>query len=677
LAVIQYHCFFLAAKFIAHPTGSPLHMAKIIVKQGPGVGQSIPLVQHQVTLGRTDECDVMIADANVSRRHAMIIQLGSSTAIMDLGSSNGTFVNGTPISRCFLSDGDEVRLGDTVLVFSEAMAQEESPSVGAEPLATESAMAGAVGSSSDHTTMMASLPDDQNIESLKDIYLKLKSIYSTSAAIAQARDRKGIFECVSRAAVLTARAGRVLMMEPDPSAKWRRTLAHNSSRVTEKQAQADPPHSLLQQAATQRRFSIGDSGESVAFPIAPNTGEGAVLYLDFPTGTQGFTKEELDWLRAVAALALTRVEQIEQFKDLRSENTHLRRTLDEDLSVVARDTRMREILSVTQRVAATNSTVLVTGESGTGKELIARSIHRFSTRGNKPIVAVNCAALPESLLESELFGHEKGAFTGAVERRAGKFEQADGGTLFLDEIGDISQTAQAKILRALQEGEITRVGGSRTIRVDVRLIAATNKELLEEVKAGRFREDLYFRLKVIEITVPPLRERPEDVEALAEHFLRILLQRIPSPVRSLAPETIQCLRAYHFPGNVRELRNIIERGIVFANGEQLLRENLPPEVQRAGVLHSSTPGGLISAAAEGTGNPFVDAQGIPLSLSQVERLHIEMVLRHTKGNKVKAAQLLGISRTTLYEKLRQDPSTATDPEEAETGTESEGIIPSP
>jgi DNA-binding NtrC family response regulator len=266
---------------------------------------------------------------------------------------------------------------------------------------------------------------------------------------------------------------------------------------------------------------------------------------------------------------------------------------------------------------------------------------------------VNCAALPETLLESELFGHEKGAFTGAVERRLGKFEQANGGTLFLDEIGDISFAAQSKLLRALQEGEITRVGGSRTIRVDVRVIAATNKDLLEEVKAGRFREDLYFRLKVIEITIPPLRERPDDIIALSEHFLRVLRQRIPTPVKSFAPETLEILKAYPYPGNVRELRNIIERGIVFANGEQMVRENLPSDVLRTVDLlqpASNRPGG---GASDQTGPAYLDPNGVPLALDKVERIHIEHTLKFTRGNKVKAASLLGISRTTLYEKIRQ------------------------
>jgi DNA-binding NtrC family response regulator/pSer/pThr/pTyr-binding forkhead associated (FHA) protein len=639
-------------------------MPKLIVKQGPATGQEIPLTQTQTTLGRIEDCDVVIADQNISRRHAMLVQLGQSTAIMDLGSSNGTFVNLTPISRCFLADGDEIRLGDSVLVFSEALLSEESQASADGRSGSTGFMAkSSSGTGSDQapvppigpremTTAMPSLTDDRSTEALKDIYLKLKSLYNTLEEMVQAKDRKAVFDTMARAAVVSTGARRVLLLEPDGKGLWRRTHAHTSTRITERQASVDPDPTVLQQASAQRRLVQGAGCQALAFPAGPPGGDGSVFYADIPEEGQRFTKDEIDWFRAATTHACGRVEQIEQVRSLRSENQHLRRTLDEDLSVVVRDTRMRDIFAVTQRVAATDSTVLVTGESGTGKELIARSIHRFSPRGSKPIVAVNCAALPETLLESELFGHEKGAFTGAVERRPGKFEQADGGTLFLDEIGDISLAAQSKLLRALQEGEITRVGGNRTIRVDVRVIAATNKDLHEEVRGGRFREDLLFRLKVIEITIPPLRERPEDILALSEHFLRTLRQRIPTPVKSFAPETIETLRAYPYPGNVRELRNIIERGIVFANGEQLVRENLPSDVLRATALLQPSTGGH-GSMAEPTVSGYLDPNGVPLPLEQVERLHIEHTMRFARGNKVKSASLLGISRTTLYEKIRQ------------------------
>ena len=240
----------------------------------------------------------------------------------------------------------------------------------------------------------------------------------------------------------------------------------------------------------------------MAVPLQRGRRLAALIYVDNPSSQEPLSKNDLDFIATLGLQVSVRLNQFEQVQQLRQENVQLRRRVDEDFVIVVQNERMRQIMAVTERVAESDSTVMITGESGTGKELIARSIHRFSRRGAKTLVTVNCAALPDTLLESELFGHEKGAFTGAVERHIGKFELADGGTLFLDEIGDISAPAQAKILRAIQEGEIQRIGGNKTIKVDVRLIVATNKDLREEVRAGNFREDLFFRIKVIEIDLP-------------------------------------------------------------------------------------------------------------------------------------------------------------------------------
>jgi len=340
----------------------------------------------------------------------------------------------------------------------------------------------------------------------------------------------------------------------------------------------------------------------------------------------------------------------------------LRRSLDEDFAVIVQNEKMKQIMAVAARVADSGSTVLISGESGTGKEMIAKTIHKFSRRGGKPWVAVNCAALPETLLESELFGHEKGAFTGAMDRRVGKFELADGGTLFLDEIGDISASAQAKLLRVLQEGELQRVGGNKVVKVDVRLVTATNKSLAEEVKKGTFRQDLFFRLRVIEISLPPLRERPDDIPALAEFFFKQLRQKLNTPAKRISADTMKVLCAYPFPGNVRELRNVIERGLVFAFGDELLPEHLPLEVLQphlgGGLLpmdQASAPGaaGGESSVYSSDRLSALDSGQMPVSLSEMEKRHIQYVLKFVKNNKLKAAQLLGISRTTLYEKLKQ------------------------
>jgi two-component system, NtrC family, nitrogen regulation response regulator NtrX len=313
--------------------------------------------------------------------------------------------------------------------------------------------------------------------------------------------------------------------------------------------------------------------------------------------------------------------------------------------------RIREQI---QKVAATGVRVLITGESGTGKELIARAVHRASKRSNGPFVKVNCAAIPAELIESELFGHERGAFSGAIQKKRGRFELADGGTLFLDEIGDMSLEAQAKVLRALQTGEIMRVGGERVFHVDVRVIAATNKDLEEEVKTGGFREDLFFRLSVVPIKAPPLRERGPDVlllmGAFLEHFAR---EHAVSPVPSLSPEVGEALLRYSWPGNVRELRNLAERLVILA-GDPVRMEDLPPQI--AGTEGRSTPPSLAPHSDQASG--VIDlGRYSSLTLRElreaVERDYILRKLEDTGWNVTRAAEALGIERTNLHKKLKQ------------------------
>ena len=291
--------------------------------------------------------------------------------------------------------------------------------------------------------------------------------------------------------------------------------------------------------------------------------------------------------------------------------------------------------------------MLVEGESGTGKELVARAIHTHSPRAGAPFVPVNCTALTESLLESELFGHARGAFTGAVSAKRGLFETANGGTLFLDEIGDMGPKMQAQLLRTLQDGEVRPVGGSEPIRVDVRLVCATNKDLDEEVKAGRFREDLYFRINVVTVHLPPLRERREDIPILVAHFLAKLARRERRSAATLSPEALKLLNAYSWPGNVRELENAIERAVAVAKGNVVLPSDLPPEV-------GGGAGTLAAAAAGGTG-PGGDGGIIAdrPSLAELERRYIQLVLPESGGNKKKAAEKLGIDRRTLYRALER------------------------
>jgi len=291
---------------------------------------------------------------------------------------------------------------------------------------------------------------------------------------------------------------------------------------------------------------------------------------------------------------------------------------------------MQRVIEVIKVVAKSNATVLITGESGTGKELVARAIHSQSHRRNKPFVAVSCAALPESLLESELFGHEKGAFTGAYAQKKGKFEFANGGTLFLDEVGEMSANIQVHLLRVLEEKEFTRVGGNEPIRVDVRVLSATNKDLRKAIEKQEFREDLYYRLNVVNIELPPLRERREDVPLLAEHFLNKFAMENQKEVTGFSPEAMELVLDYDWPGNVRELENAIERAVILAKDSIITITDLPKE--NLSLAYSTTP---------------------RKNLKEVEKGHILNTLRETGENYSEAARILGISRMTLYNKAKE------------------------
>jgi len=303
--------------------------------------------------------------------------------------------------------------------------------------------------------------------------------------------------------------------------------------------------------------------------------------------------------------------------------------------IVGHSVALRSVLNVANQAAPSSATVLILGESGTGKELIARYIHSRSSRASAPFVAVNCAAIPETILEAELFGHERGAFTGAVARKEGRFAKARGGTLFLDEIGELSPSVQVKILRVLQEGEYEPVGGN-TVQADVRIVAATNRDLAAEVEAGRFREDLYYRLDVISVTAPPLRARREDIPLLVDHFLGIYCKKNGRARLSVEPEVMQRLVDYSWPGNVRELENVMERAAVLCRSDVLTLQDLPEQVRRAEVS-SEDPA------------PLVFSIGTPLA--EVEQRLIRETLRYTNGDKSLAAQLLGISTRTIYRKV--------------------------
>ena len=362
--------------------------------------------------------------------------------------------------------------------------------------------------------------------------------------------------------------------------------------------------------------------------------------------TKPFDVPKLQELVANALSAARAMKQVVSYEPLLEQE-------DYDLGIIGQSPAMQEVFKTIGQLAASDATVLITGESGTGKELVARAIYSHSERSRQPFLAINCAAIPENLLESELFGHEKGAFTGAQSQRIGKFEQCDGGTLFLDEIGDMTAQTQTKILRVLQDGTFERVGGNAPVKANVRVIAATNKQLEQAVSDGEFREDLFYRLNVVRIQLPSLRERPGDIPALVNYFLAKNSPNHAQP-RTIQPEALTRLQAHPWPGNVRELENAVQRALVLAKGDAILPEDLPPEV-------SQSPTEAVTGSVEGE-----DLAGLAARLFRWARAHPNLkiipavereliinALKETSGNQVQAAKLLGITRATLRKRIEK------------------------
>ncbi len=418
------------------------------------------------------------------------------------------------------------------------------------------------------------------------------------------------------------------------------TLAHNGLEAVERVKQtpfdlvlSDVRMSEMDGIAALKAIKAYNPAIPILIMTAYSNVESAVEAIK--SGAYDYLTKPLDF----DMLRLT-IERVLEHARLKTENQDLKQrlTLDRE-NMIGRSPQMRRLMDMIATIAPSEATVLICGESGTGKELIARSVHANSARKDRPLVTVNCAALSESLLESELFGHEKGAFTGADKRREGRFMEADKGTLFLDEIGEMSLLMQAKLLRAIQEREIQRVGSNQTLNVDVRLIAATNRDLKAEVDAGRFRQDLYYRLNVVTIDSPPLRERTEDIPVLAMYFMEKFAARNRKTVKGFTPQAMDMLLKYSWPGNVRELENAVERAVILLSGDYISERELPLSINQ---FLETAPNGLER-------DPNAPIQ--PLEL--VEKEAILTALEKTGGNKTEAARQLGITRKTLLAKLQK------------------------
>jgi Nif-specific regulatory protein len=406
--------------------------------------------------------------------------------------------------------------------------------------------------------------------------------------------------------------------------------------------------SVADDASLQSLHSAG-AQSALAAPLTTSVEVFGAVYLETTDGAAGFDSDHLQLVTAISNLAAVALDTAHYVERLNNETKRLQDELNFDRAMIGESAPMKEVRSFIAKVAPTDSTVLIRGESGTGKEMVARAIHLNSPRAKRPFIAINCAALPESLIESELFGHEKGAFTGAIAQKKGKFEFAEGGTIFLDEIGELAPKLQAKLLRVLQEGEFERVGGTRPIKLNARLIAATNKNLEAAIQSREFREDLFFRLNVLMLTMPPLRLRREDIPLLADYFVTKYAAKCQRRIKGLTAAARSCLERYDWPGNVRELESAIQRAVVMSATEFIMPEDLPDD-----VLESETTG------ADAPNNQEEIAEPAPISLApkyhdavrEAKKEIIVNAIEQASGNYVEAAKLLGLHPNNLYRLIR-------------------------
>ena len=594
-----------------------------------------------VVIGRETAATLCLGDASVSRRHSQIEKEEDKFVILDLDSLNGTFINDVPVKRRTLQHGDRVRIGDSQFLF--LLHEGEVPSKSSEIHFDD----GQIVSGS---TLQVRFNDALYLMA-RDLSALMKVSTTINAIRGMEELQKTLLELLFE--VVPAERGAILLTDgtsrgeevefvsvfgldrkrgPDESIKVSRTLTKWVFQHGEAL--------LISNQAEEKGFESADSlivdrpRSVLCVPLIMLDRTLGVIYLDTKEPDTLFDKDHLQLVSAIAAITAVAIENARHIEWLVSENQRLIADFNIEHNMVGESQSMREVLQFISKVAPTDSTVLLSGESGTGKELAARAIHQNSKRANKPFMAVNCAALAESLLESELFGHEKGSFTGALVQKKGRLEIADGGTVFLDEIGELSPALQVKLLRVLQEREFERVGGTRTIKVDIRLITATNKDLEEAVNQGTFRQDLYYRLNVVSLEMPPLRNRQEDILLLANYFAAKYGEKCNRRVTGIAAEAQARLIGYDWPGNVRELENAIERAVVLGTTDRILLEDLPES-----ILESEPP-----AAAPAT--KYHEA------VTQTKKQLILNAMEQAKGSYTEAAKLLGVHPNYLHRLVR-------------------------
>jgi Nif-specific regulatory protein len=603
---------------------------------GATKGRTWLLGSDVVVVGRGADCQIAIDDSLVSRKHCEIVSTDGGLLVRDLGSGNATLVNGRPVTESPLRPGDELAIGRTVLlvtISAEAMVSPRDTLAPSEPSTVQLAgeQSAMLGDKTAALIAMAYPNSVEDLAALYDIGRKCSRVLTVSELM------KTIFEELRTR--FTPSAAWIARLRPGTSELFFYTRASCTTGDIVK-----PPLDVERKAQKAMLKPGGivvpifnkdfDERRMATLLIAPmGLGEQRIgaLLARCEASERQYGEHDLRLLLSIANTVAPYFRATEHVELLRRDNQRLRALTRASKTLMGSSRAIRQVRNLISNAARSELPILIQGETGTGKELAAIMVHESSARSNGPLVTVNCAAIPAQLLESELFGYEKGAFTGAVDSKTGRLEEADGGTLFLDEIGDLSLENQAKLLRAIESGTFTRLGGNRETHVSIRVVAASNKRLDDLVKQNLFRADLYHRLNGLEVLMPPLRDRPSDIPILAEYFLKTSLDRAKRPIVGFSDDAIEYLRARRWPGNVRELRNFVERAVALARSERI----------DIAVLETCAL----------SGGRDIDVPMV--SLAEVEKRHIVNVLQQSGGNIRDAAKSLGIGRSTLYNKIAE------------------------
>ena len=617
---------------------------KLLALSGP-LGKSEFRFPAPLSIGRGSSNLICIDDPAVSALHCQIARQNESFLLTDLETASGTYVNGIPIKQRLLSPGDQIAVGNSVFLFQvEGVAAPISPvQLDDTSLASDKEQQLRPNELVYlHPESLAALPQSARLDRALSTLLKI------STAIGSIRDaeslqwqllgmifdvipaeRGAILLCDDSAAEVSSPVAWDRVSGPDQPVHVSRSLVRrvitDGIAILDNEGRNIEPHSDGQAAAVRSLLCV---------PLVVADRVSGIMYLDSANPNAAFTKDDLQLLAAIAGLAAIAIENARQFERLGSENQRLRAEISLQHDMVGHSPRMHQVYQFIEKVAPSDSTVLIHGESGTGKELAARAIHKNSPRKDQPFMALNCAALTETLLESELFGHEKGSFTSAICQKKGLLEVAEGGSVFLDEVGELSLTLQAKLLRVLQEREFVRVGGTRSIKLNVRFLAATNKDLQKAVAGGGFRADLFHRLNVISFTLPPLRDHGDDIPLLAEYFAARYAKRCNRDVKGISAEARACLAQYDWPGNIRELENAMERAVVIGSSSFILPEDLPE------TLLESSPASTVASAG------YHDA------VRNLKKQLILSAFEQGGGSITEAAKALGLNSNYLHRLIR-------------------------